>query len=383
MTPHAWLAERLFRHAVAPLPVTVLLPDGTRLGRGGPVARIVRPAAFFARLGARRQLGFGEAYMAGDWTSPDLAAFLTPLAARVSTLVPRPLQLARRLVDVRRRPAERNTPAGARTNISRHYDLSNDLFATFLDPSMTYSCAWFGPGEDLAAAQARKLDGILDLAGVRAGTRVLEIGTGWGSLAIRAARRGAHVTTITISAAQLELARERIAAAGVAELVDASLCDYRDVRGEYDAVVSIEMIEAVGIEFWPTYFATLNRVLAPGGRVALQAITMPHDRMLATSRTHTWIHEYVFPGGHLLSVPAIEELGRGTALAITGRRSLGVHYARTLRCWRTAFLAAEDEVSALGFDEVFRRRWEFYLAYCEAGFRAGYLDVWQFALRKR
>ena len=248
---------------------------------------------------------------------------------------------------------------------------------------MTYSAAWFGPGDDLATAQLRKIDGILDLADVRAGSRVLEIGTGWGSLAVRAARRGAHITTITISAAQLDLARERVAAAGVADLVDASLCDYRSVRGEFDAVVSVEMIEAVGAEYWPTYFATLDRVLVAGGRVGLQAITMPHDRMLATRNAHTWMHEYIFPGGHLPSVPAIEELARGTALHITARRSLGVHYARTLRCWRTAFLAAADKVAALGFDEVFRRLWEFYLTYCEAGFRAGYLDVWQFRLTKR
>ncbi|HEV7652308.1 MAG TPA: cyclopropane-fatty-acyl-phospholipid synthase family protein [Actinophytocola sp.] len=385
--PHAparaWLAERLFRLAVARLPVTVRLPGGETIGRGGPLLRVARPA-FFHRLGTRSTVGFGEAYLAGDWTSPDLAAALTPFAARLATLVPRPLQVLRQLVDARRPAGERNTPAGARANVHRHYDLSNDLFAAFLDESMTYSAAWFGPDPgdaDLHAAQLRKIDGVLDLAGVGPGGRVLEIGTGWGSLAIRAARRGATVTTLTISAEQHDLAVERIAAAGVADRVEVRLADYREAAGSYDAVVSVEMIEAVGEEYWPVYFATLRRLLAPGGRVGLQAITMPHDRMVATRHSQTWITEYVFPGGQLLSVPAVEGQARDAGLAITARRRLGEHYARTLRLWRARFASAADRVSELGFDETFRRLWELYLAYCEAGFRAGYLDVWQFGLQ--
>lgn len=378
----AAVAERLFRHAVRDLPVTVSLPDGSRLGRGGPFMRIVRPS-FFHRLGAQGNVGFGEAYMAGDWESPDLAAVLTPFAARVSTLVPRPLQAFRRLVDARRPTLERNTPDGARANVHRHYDLSNELFELFLDESMTYSSAWFGSGDDLRAAQLRKIDGILDYAGVTEGSRVLEIGTGWGSLAIRAAQRGATVTSLTISVEQKELAQARVAAAGVADRVSVELRDYRAASGEYDAVVSVEMIEAVGEEFWPAYFATLSRVLAPGGRVGLQAITMPHDRLLATRHANNWIQKHIFPGGILLSVPVIESQAAGAGLAVSSRRSLGPHYARTLYLWRSRFLASWDQVAALGFDPVFERMWEFYLAYSEAGFRSRYLDVWQFGLTAR
>jgi len=377
----AWIAEQIFRRAVWNLPVTVSFPDGSRLGLGGPVLRLLRPRSFFHRLGAHGNIGFGEAYMAGDWESPDLAAALTPFAARIATLVPPPLQVLRRLVDARRPSGERNTPDGARSNIHRHYDLSNELFELFLDESMTYSSAWFGPGDDLHTAQLRKIDGILDYAGVRAGSRVLEIGTGWGALAIRAAQRGASVTSLTISAAQRELAAERAAAAGVADRVSVELRDYRSATGVYDAVVSVEMIEAVGEEFWPEYFETLARVLAPGGRIGLQAITMPHNRLLATRHANNWIQKYIFPGGLVLSVPVIESQAARAGLSVVTRRSLGPHYARTLSQWRSRFLAAWDRVEALGFDPVFERMWEFYLAYAEAGFRSRYLDVWQFGLR--
>jgi cyclopropane-fatty-acyl-phospholipid synthase len=380
-------ARSVFQHAVRTLPVRVALPGGERLGAGGPespVMRIVRPEVFFRRLGADAKIGFGEAYMAGDWTSNDPAALLTPFAARMADLVPRPLQLFRRWVDARQPAHERNTVEGARQNIHRHYDLSNDLFAAFLDESMTYSSAWFAPGsDDLHAAQLRKIDGVLDLAGVRAGTHLLEIGTGWGALAIHAARRGARVTTLTISAEQKHLAEQRIAEVGLTDRVQVLLRDYREAQGSYDAVVSVEMIEAVGADYWPTYFQTLDRVLKPGGRIGLQAITMPHDRLLATRHSHTWIHKYVFPGGQLLSVPAIRHaVQHHTRLAIAGHRSLGPDYARTLHHWRTRFLDNWPQVAATGFDDTFRRLWEFYLAYCEAGFRSGYLDVLQLGLTK-
>jgi cyclopropane-fatty-acyl-phospholipid synthase len=383
----AFVAERLFRFAVRDLPVCVALPGGERLGAGGPTAplmRINRPAAFFHRLGVDAKIGFGEAYMAGDWSATDLAGVLTPFAARLATLVPRPLQVLRRWVDARHPMNERNTVSGARRNIHRHYDLSNELFAEFLDETMTYSSAWFSSGdEDLATAQRRKIDAILDLAGVRAGTRLLEIGTGWGELALRAAARGATVTSLTISAEQQALAQHRLAAAGVADRVRVLLRDYREAEGSYDAIASVEMIEAVGAEYWPDYFGALDRLLAPGGRVGLQAITMPHDRLLATRRSYTWIHKYIFPGGQLLSTEAVEQaVDRHTGLRITARRSLGEHYARTLSLWRKRFLDAGPRIAELGFDEEFRRMWEFYLAYSEAGFRGRYLDVWQFGFVK-
>ncbi|MCK2240878.1 MULTISPECIES: cyclopropane-fatty-acyl-phospholipid synthase family protein [unclassified Crossiella] len=384
----AWVAERLFRHAVRDLPVRVLLAGGERLGAGGPdtpVMRVLRPRDFFHRLGADAKIGFGESYMVGDWTASELADLLTPFAARMSRLIPKPLQALRRWVERTQPVAEKNTVPGARENIHRHYDLSNELFGLFLDPSLTYSAAWFAAdGTDLEQAQLRKIDGILDYAGVGPGTRLLEIGTGWGALAIRAAERGAQVTSLTISPEQKRLAEQRIAAAGLSERITVRLQDYREAEGGYDAVVSVEMIEAVGREFWPVYFSTLNRLTRPGGRVAIQAITMPHDRMLATADSYSWIHKYIFPGG---ICPSLESIGRNvredTELTGAGRRPLGPHYAQTLRLWRERFLANWPRVEQLGFDRTFRRMWEFYLAYSEAGFRSGYLNVWQIALSRK
>jgi cyclopropane-fatty-acyl-phospholipid synthase len=348
--------------------------------------RLVRPGSFYARLGADAKIGFGEAYMTGDWTTgpdTDLADLLAAFAARITRLVHPALQRLRHLVE-RTQPAhEENTTENSRQNISRHYDLSNELFQAFLDETMTYSSAWFEPGDDLAAAQLRKIDGVLDLARVRSGMRVLEIGSGWGGLAIRAAReRGAHVTTLTLSTEQQALARKRAVEAGVADRVDVRLQDYRDATGRYDAVVSVEMIEAVGERFWPTYFRALDQLLAPGGRVGLQAITMPHDRMIATRRSYTWIHKYIFPGGIIPSLRTIaENLEAHTRLSIVERRDLGPHYAHTLALWRERFLTNWGRLEG-SFDETFRRMWEFYLAYCEAGFRAGYLGVSQLGLAR-
>jgi cyclopropane-fatty-acyl-phospholipid synthase len=353
---------------------------------------VIRPAAFFARLGRDAKIGFGEAYMAGDWRAgpgTDLADLLTPFASRLTTLIPAPLQRLRVFVDRRVPHDQENTLDGARTNIAAHYDLSNDLFAAFLDPTMTYSSAWFdqnGPVETatrLEEAQLRKIDGILDLADVRSGTRLLEIGTGWGTLAIRAAQRGARVTTITLSREQMRLARERVEAAGLSGLVEVRVQDYREVDGEYDAIVSVEMIEAVGEAYWAAYFAALDRLLAPGGRVAIQAITMDHDRFLATRRSFSWIQKYIFPGGIIPSLQAIDDvLATHTTLRVTRHRELRPHYARTLHLWRERFLGQWPRIHDQGFDETFRRMWEFYLAYSEAGFRSGYLGVSQLQMTR-
>ena len=212
---------------------------------------------------------------------------------------------------------------------------------------------------------------------------MLEVGTGWGELAIQAARRGAKVVTITISREQQALAARRVAEAGLADQVSVELRDYRDVDGEFDAICSVEMLEAVGERYWDAYFAALDAHLAPGGRIGLQTITMPHDRMLATRHTYTWIQKYIFPGGLLPSVTAIENsLTGATRLRITGREDFGAHYAETLRIWRERFRARADEVAGLGFDEVFNRMWNFYLCYSEAGFRAGYIGVSQLTLAR-
>ena len=409
-------ARALFRVAATRLEIRVRMPGVREFGGGSdasPVMVVHNPAAFFTRLGADGLIGFGESYLAGDWDCADLTGLLTLFAMHVGDLVPAPLQRMRRLA-MRRQPDEDDqNREGARRNIGRHYDLSNDFFALFLDETMTYSSALFetassarlettsarlettsarletmepNPGDSdrrlLTQAQRRKIDRLLDQARVGPGTRLLEIGTGWGELAIRAAQRGASVHTITISARQCELAARRVAGAGLGDQVTVALRDYRDVQGEYDAICSVEMIEAVGPRYWDTYFGQLDRLLAPGGRVALQAITMPHDRMLASRNSYTWIQKYIFPGGLIPSVTAMEECIGRTRLRVTGRHDFGTHYARTLRIWRDQFLARREEAGALGFDKVFHRMWEFYLCYAEAGFRAGYLDVTQLTLER-
>ncbi len=388
------VARALFTGAVARLPLRVKLPDGRLLGAGGPAAPVMvlhRPQDFLRRFGASGLIGFGESYLAGDWDSADLTGLLTVLAAQAGELVPRWLQRLRKLAVRRQPPEDLQTAQGARRNIGRHYDLSNDLFALFLDETMTYSSALFTEAGGapvaapslLAEAQHRKIDRLLDRAGVGPGCRVLEVGTGWGELAIQAARRGATVRTVTLSREQQALAARRVAEAGLADQVSVELRDYRDVDGEFDAICSVEMLEAVGERYWDAYFATLDQHLAPGGRIGLQTITMPHDRMLATRHTYTWIQKYIFPGGQLPSITAIENsLAAATRLRITERQDFGAHYAQTLKIWREQFGAHAAEVAGLGFDEVFNRMWTFYLCYSEAGFRAGYIGVSQFTLAR-
>jgi len=386
----ARIGRQLFLRAIDSLDVRVEFPDGTRRGAGGadsPVMRLVRPTDFFQRLGTDGLIGFGEAWMVGDWDTDALPEVLAPLAARMATLVPVPLQRLRRLADRGQPSSELNDLDGARENIHRHYDLSNELFQLFLDDTMSYSSAAFasqgGPddGESLEQAQERKMDSILDLAKVGPGSSVLEIGTGWGALAIRAAQRGATVLTVTLSAEQKSLAEQRISAAGFGDMIEVRLSDYREVRGQFDAVVSVEMIEAVGKEYWDEYFRTIDGLLAPGGRFGLQAITMEHNRMLATAGSYSWIHKYIFPGGIIPSLQAIDEVNaEHTSLRVVESRRLGLSYARTLERWRQRFAERSEEVVALGFDETFIRMWDFYLGYCQAGFATRYLDVWQLGL---
>ncbi len=391
----ASIARILFTAGVAKLPLRVRFPDGRLIGAGttdDPVMILHRPKEFFRRVGASGLIGFGESYMAGDWDCADLTAVLTVFAANVGDLVPPWQQRLRQLAVRKQPPDDAQTREGARRNIGRHYDLSNELFALFLDETMTYSSAVFPTAADgtpvasaalLADAQHRKIDAMLDRAGVGPGCRVLEVGTGWGELALRAAARGANVVTITISREQQALAVRRVAEAGLTGQIKVELRDYRDIEGEYDAICSVEMIEAVGERYWDGYFAALDQHLAPGGRIGLQTITMAHDRMLATRRTYTWIHKYIFPGGLLPSVTAIENsLASATRLHITARDDFGAHYAETLKIWRERFCDQADEVARLGFDEVFSRMWTFYLAYSEAGFRSGYIGVSQLTLAR-
>ena len=385
----AKLAERLFRSATARLPLTIRYPDGRVEGAGRdrcPVMVVHDPRGFFHRLGTARLIGFGESYQAGEWDSTQLAELLAVFAAELTRLVPAPLQTLRRAFDLRRPGSAANSLRGARRNIEHHYDLSDELFELFLDETTTYSAALFrqnplgrpeGGFATLADAQCRKIDRLLDLCGVGLGTRLLEIGSGWGSLALRAAARGAQVTTITLSSNQHDAVRRRADAAGLGGLVDVRLMDYRAVQEHYDAVVSVEMIEAVGREHWPTYFRALRRLTAPGGRIGLQAITMPHERMVAAAGSQTWITKHIFPGGIIPSQTAIDSESQAAGLHKLHEFSFGRHYAHTLRLWRDRFSEQREAVAALGFDETFRRTWELYLAYSEAGFAAGYLDVHQ------
>jgi cyclopropane-fatty-acyl-phospholipid synthase len=346
--------------------------------------RVLDGDRFFTRLGRDGLIGFGESYMAGDWDSDDLVAVLTPMARDLGSLVPKWAQWLRRWYVNRMPAAEDNDRHGSKRNIARHYDLSNDLFKMFLDDTMTYSSALLEqPDEDLTVGQERKIRRILDAAKVKAGSRLLEIGTGWGELALQAAHRGAKVTTVTLSEEQADLAKRRVHDAGVDQQVEIRIQDYRDVDGRYDSIVSVEMIEAVGEKWWPTYFQSLDARLAPGGRIGLQAILMPHDRLMASRNSWTWIHKYIFPGGLLPSVRAIEAIVcKETALRVTDTKRFGHSYAETLRRWRETFVGHAAEIEALGFDQTFRRMWTFYLAYCQAGFRADYLDVVQLTLSR-
>jgi len=388
------VVKALVRRIARRVPVDIMLPDGelldsTRNTAGArPGIVLHRPEVFYRRLADQPKIGIGEAYTAGDWgvaAETDLADALIPFAARVPTLLPGWLLRLRGLVDQSIPSDQRGAREHTRGNIASHYDLSNEMFAAFLDSTLTYSSALFDPtrprGEQtLEAAQLHKVQVILDLADVGPGTRLLEIGTGWGTLAIEAARRGAIVTTVTLSIEQAELARQRIRTAGLSDRVDVLVQDYRCVDGSYDAVVSVEMIEAVGERYWPEYFTVLARLVRPGGAIALQSILMSHQRYLATRRSYGWIQKHIFPGGLIPSLTAIEHHASSAGLRVGQVNRFGLDYAETLRRWRSAFTQAWPRIRSERFDESFRRTWEFYLAYCEAGFRAHYLDVAQLRL---
>jgi cyclopropane-fatty-acyl-phospholipid synthase len=370
----------------------VRLPDGTERSFGDPLAvkreRLeVSHGRFFARLVRDADVGLGEGWTAGEFRTPDLAGLLERLAVNRDAMNGAVGALAAPGLWLRRaaHAARRNTRAGSRRNIRAHYDLGNDFFERLLDPSMTYSSArWDGREMELAGAQERKLTRAAELAALAPGMRVLEIGCGWGSFAIRAARdRGCRVTGLTLSPAQLEVARERARAAGVADLTEFRLLDYRDVRGTFDAVVSIEMIEAVGHEYLGGYFAAIDRLLAHGGRAVIQAITIADRRYAAYLRNPDWIQKHIFPGGRVPSVGAmVAAMTRASTLRVERHERFGADYARTLSLWRANLLRHADELGRLGYGEEFRRKFEYYLAYCEAGFRADELDVGQFVLAR-
>jgi cyclopropane-fatty-acyl-phospholipid synthase len=388
MNSRAVIAKQLLRRIAPHVYVQVILPNGEKLGPAKPnlPTMTIHDENFFVRLGNDLKIGLGESFMANEWSaSPDLAEVLTPYAEKLLHIVPAWMRKFRKFVEPFQPKHEENNPEGSKSNISRHYDLSNELFALFLDETMSYSSANFGSDQvifaNLAKAQIRKIEGVLDYAGVKAGMHILEIGSGWGQLAIQAALRGAKVNTITLSKEQKALADERIARAGLSNLIHVEIRDYRDLNQMYDAVVSVEMIEAVGEKYWPTYFGEIAKHLKPGGRFGLQAITMPHDRLLASKHAYTWIHKYIFPGGIIPSREVIDEFTR-KEMRLVDSRAMGIDYANTLKLWRERFMANRAKVAALGFDEEFERMWQYYLAYSEAGFRAGHLNVWQLGFVK-
>ncbi|MDT8419532.1 MAG: DUF1365 family protein [Desulfuromonadales bacterium] len=368
------------------------LPDGSlyRFGKVGAEPSLqlsVREYRFFRRVMLSGDIGFGEAYTGGDWTTDDLPGLLTLLAANEAKLDDRRIVTAvvGRLVNYLRHLLRANTLSGSSRNIREHYDLSNDFFATFLDPSMTYSSAIFTKQEDsLAQAQQKKIALIIDKAEITAADHVLEIGCGWGSFAIEAVRRtGCRVTGITLSKEQLSLARQRVRDAGLEEYIDLQLRDYRHIEGQYSKVVSIEMLEAVGHAGLKPYFSACDRALRPGGRAVIQVITIP-DRKYNTYRfSSDWIRKHIFPGGHLPSLGAMTAaMAADSRLIVASLESYGLDYARTLANWRQSLLEGRQQVFDLGYDENFLRKWEYYFAYCQAGFAARIIDLVQLVLEK-
>lgn len=368
-----------------------VLPDGRcfRAGglRPGPVAevRVISPD-LFARLVREGEMGFCEAFMDGEWETPDLQAFLDLILLPGNLKVPDAFPGAGivRAFERLRFWLQSNTKRQARRNIAAHYDLGNDFYRLWLDDSMTYSSALFRSGqESLEKAQEQKYESMVDRMGAKPGDHVLEIGCGWGGFAEYAAgRRGLRVTGLTISRAQYDYAVERIRKAGLADRVEFRLQDYRDETGTYDGIASIEMFEAVGEKYWPVYFRTLFDRLKPGANATLQIITIAENRWRQYRRSVDFIQKYIFPGGMLPSPAVLREQARAAGLAVAGSFEFGESYSQTLRRWHETFLARWDEARQMGFDTRFRRMWEFYLTSCAGAFKGGNCDVTQITLTR-
>ena len=395
--PELSKAPTAFRTAVSILArswaagdLTFVLPSAREIrfqgAHPGPSARLlVRDYAFMNRVLAAGDIGFAEAYMDEQWDTPDMAALLGAFSQNFDQ-IPR-LALGAPVMWVINRLYHLfhdNSRQGARKNIHAHYDLGNDFYSRWLDPTMTYSAARFAyPGQPLAEAQTNKYRLLAEQMDLRPGHRVLEIGCGWGGFAEYAAREvGAHVTAITISQEQHDFARRRMFEQGLADRADIRLVDYRDVEGPFDRVASIEMFEAVGEKYWPTYFGKIAEVLAPGGQAALQIITIRDEYFDDYRKRADFIQRYVFPGGMLISEQRLRRETDHAGLSWNGISRFGQDYADTLAQWSRAFEASWPEVEELGFDERFRRLWRFYLGYCEAGFRTERTNVIHIGLSK-
>ena len=372
--------------------LAIVLPDGSLRTFGDAnsdeQAEIrIHDHEALVRLLLGGEIGVGEAYVDDLWSSPDLAALLRLAALNRDALALSSgwFRLPGQLMKTLAHRMNRNTQRQSRRNISAHYDLGNDFYRLFLDETMTYSSAVFAsPDQPLADAQRDKYRAMADGAGLRAGQHVLEIGSGWGGFALYAAGElGCRVTSITISREQHDLARERVRAAGLDHLVDIQLRDYRDISGTSDAIVSIEMLEAVGHEYIGAFFQACDNALAPGGRLSLQTITVPDAGYRRQLRGANWIQTYIFPGGLCPSLAVIERATHNTRLLFSGATDIAADYVRTLRAWRLRFLEQTDAVRAMGFDDRFLRMWEYYLALCEAGFATGATQDLQIVFEKR
>ena len=365
-------------------------PGGEAIHRVGPhpgpsAVLVLHRWRAVRRLLAAGDIGFAESYMAGDWYTPDLTA-LIELAARNHESMYASLNgsLMARWTNRLRHAFRRNSRAGSRRNIPAHYDLGNDFYAAWLDASMSYSSALYThPAQRLEDAQAAKQDMVMDALALSGGERVLEIGCGWGGLAERLAREhGCDVVGLTLSPAQLQRAGDRLADGCAPGTVELRLQDYRDTRGQYDRIVSVEMLEAVGRDYWSEYFGTIHDRLRPGGIAALQVILMAEDRYAAYERDADFIQRHIFPGGMLPSDSVMRAYLAGAGLVLEDTRCFGDSYARTLAEWNNRFQHAWPRLQPRGFDAAFKRKWEYYLAYCEAGFRAGAIDVGLYRIRR-
>ena len=360
-----------------------MLEYGTPTHDGAAVIK-VQNMGFFRRILRHGSMGFAEAYMDGDWTTPDLAKLLTMLNRNITHIAEsidrnKFTNLINRLIHVLRP----NTRAGSKRNIHAHYDLGNEFYSLWLDATMTYSSALFRDSQQsLREAQNAKYRALADSTGIGPNDHVLEIGCGWGGFAEFAAREiGCKVTGITISNEQLAYARNRIAMAGLTDKAEFHFRDYRDVTEQYDKIVSIEMFEAVGESYWPTYFGQVKKLLKPGGRAGLQIITIANERFAAYRKKADFIQRYIFPGGMLPSPERLDAEFARAGLQLAEREDFALDYARTLAEWHDKFLKVWPEVEALGFDHRFKQMWRYYLAYCEAGFRTASIDVSHFTLK--
>lgn len=391
--PKPLMAERLFIRALGKLQggsLRIYFPSGACVLLGdteaSPIEMLIDNTQFFRKVFAGGSVGLGEAYVDGLWKTSNLSGLLTLLANNQKELgrVQHGFSVLAKKMNKLYHKARRNTLEQSKENIQEHYDLSNAFYETFLDPTMTYSSARFLNKEDtLEQAQWNKIDRILDLAGVKAGDSVLEIGSGWGALAQRAAERGCFVKTITLSEEQFAYAKDLFEKEGTSDKVDIALQDYRTLTGQFDAVVSCEMIEAVGHEFLESYFETIQQSLKPGAKAVIQAITIPDERYERYCESCDWIQKYIFPGGHLPSPGAIRSnVNHAGDMKILAMEPFGQDYAETLRRWAGDFNANHGTVNALGFNTEFSRKWNYYFSYCEAGFNANLIDVQHVVLQR-